>query len=264
MLHTMTTVLYVYAITREPAKPHVEAIDQSDNYGSVKAGGVSAVFTPVSREAFSQEAIDLRAKDLEWLGAIGYRHQAVIAHLMRDTAVIPLRAFTQFNSEDSLRQYLSENSKQLGRVLDRLDGKQEWTLRIEFDAQKWHDALASRVASLRDIQQQIDASAPGKGFLLKKKLDEERKKASRAAEQALVAEIESAVLKKLQCETIAESREDREGAFPQINVLLNRDEESRIEDLRRELSDRYEKDGITLAVSGPWPPYTFANMADNG
>jgi len=258
------SVLYVYAITREPAKPHVEAIDESHNYGSVNAGGVSAVFTPVSREAFSQDAIDRRAGDLEWLGEIGYRHQAVIAHLMRDTAVIPLRAFTQFSSEDSLRLYLSENARQLGKVLDRLDGKQEWTLRIEFDAQKWHDALASRVASLRDIQQQIDTSAPGKAFLLKKKLDEERKKASRSAEQKLVAEIESAVIKKLACETIAELREDRDGAFPQINVLLNRDEEARVEDVRRELSERYEKDGVTLAVTGPWPPYTFANMADNG
>ncbi len=258
------SVLYVYAITRRPATPYVEAIDQSDHYGSVKAGGVSAVFTPVPREAFSQDVIDRRAGDLEWLGAIGYRHQAVIAHLMRDTAVIPLRAFTQFASEDSLRQYLTENATQLGKVLDRIDGKQEWTLRIEFDAQKWHDALASRVESLRDIQQQIDSSAPGKAFLLKKKLDDERKKVSRSAEQKLVAEIEKEVLTKLACETIAESREDRDGAFPQINVLLNRDEEARVEELRRDLSERYEKDGITLAVTGPWPPYTFTNLSDNG
>lgn len=256
-------VLYVYAITREPAKPHVEAIDQSDNFGNAKAGGVSAIFTPVSQEAFSQEAIDRRAGDLEWLGEIGYRHQAVIAHLMRDTAVIPLRAFTLFSGEEALTRYLSDNATQLGRVLQRVDGKQEWTLRIEFDPQRWHDTLVARVPSLAELQKQVDSSAPGKAFLLRKKLDEEVKRASRAAEQEIVAEIEAAVLKKLACETVSESREQREGAFPQINVLLNRDEESRVEDVRRELSDKYSGQGITLALSGPWPPYTFASMADN-
>jgi len=257
------SVLYVYAITREPAKPHVEAIDQSDNYGSAKAGGLSAVFTPVSQEAFSQEAIDHRAGDLEWLGQIGYRHQAVIAHLMRETAVIPLRAFTLFSGEEALKRYLADNAKQLGQVLERLDGKQEWTLRIEFDPQRWRDALVSRVSSLRELQEQIDSAAPGKAFLLRKKLDEEVKRASRAAEQEIVAEIEKVVLKKLACETVAESREQREGAFPQINVLLNRDEEARVADVQRELSDKYSGQGITLALTGPWPPYTFASVADN-
>jgi hypothetical protein len=258
------SVLYVYAITRVPAKPHVEAVDQSDNYGSVKAGGVAAVFTPVSQEAFSQETIDRRSGDLEWLGEIGYRHQAVVSHLMRETAVVPLRAFTLFSGEESLKGYLTDHGNQLQRTLDRLDGKQEWTLRIEFDPQRWNETLVSRVASLRDLQRQIESSAPGKAFLLKKKLDDERKRASRAAEQDVVREIERAVLDKLACETVAESREQREGAFPQINVLLNRDEEARIQELQRDLSDRYSGDGISLAVTGPWPPYTFASMSDNG
>ena len=253
-------VLYVYAIAQEGAAPNAEAVDQSRNFGVVKRKDVAAVFTPVPREEFSQEAIDRRAGDLEWLGAIGYRHQAVVSALMKTTAVIPLRAFTLFSSEDALGAYLDQNAAMLRAMLGRLSGKQEWTLRIEFDPQRWRDALVARVASLRDLQQQIDSSAPGKGFLLGKKLDEERKRASRAAEQEVVREIERAVLDKLACETVAESREQREGAFPQINVLLNRDEEARLHELRNHLADRYSGDGITLAVSGPWPPYTFASM----
>ncbi len=258
------SVLYVYAITRDPVTPHVEAIDQSRSFGTVTRQGASAVFTPVPQEAFSQEAIDRRAGDLEWLGEIGYRHQEVVSHLMKSTAVIPLRAFTLFSGEKALADYLGENARHLRAVLERLDGKQEWTLRIEFDPQRWYDTLTSRVGSLRELQQQVDASAPGKAFLLRKKLDEERKRASRTAEQDVVAEIERAVLEKLACETVAESREQREGAFPQINVLLNRDEEARLQELHRELSDRYAGDGITLAVTGPWPPYTFASVADHG
>ncbi|HVS33765.1 MAG TPA: GvpL/GvpF family gas vesicle protein [Thermoanaerobaculia bacterium] len=254
----MTPILYVYAITREPVEPQSEAVDMSRNFGSISAAGVAAVYTPVDGADFSQEAIDSRAGDLEWLGAIGYRHQGVVTDLMKRTAIIPLRAFTLFSSAETLRRYLTESSPALARMLERLDGKQEWTLRIEFEPQRWSDAVTSRVDSLRQLASQIEGAPPGKAFLLRKKLDEEKKRATKDAELQVVGEIERTVLDKLRCETVAESRQQREGAFPQINVLINRDEEAVLHELHGELMDRYAPEGIAFSVSGPWPPYTFA------
>ena len=252
-------VLYVYAIAREAVTPDCEAVDQTRRFGTTTAGDVSAVFTPVKDEEFSQEVIDRRAGDLEWLGAIGYRHQAVVGDLMKATTIVPLRAFTLFSSEEALRRYLQENAEMLSKVLERLDGKQEWTLRVELEPQRWSESLVSRVDALREMQREIDSAAPGKAFLLRKKLDDEKKRASKAAEIDLTAEIEREVLEKLRCETVAESRERREGAFPQINVLINRDEEHALQQLHRDLGARYESEGVTLALTGPWPPYTFAH-----
>ncbi|HEX6177350.1 MAG TPA: GvpL/GvpF family gas vesicle protein, partial [Thermoanaerobaculia bacterium] len=201
--------------------------------------------------------------NLEWLGSIGYRHQAVVAALMRETDIIPLRAFTLFSSEQALAKYLDDMSSSLTRKLDRIGGKQEWTLRIEFDPQLWNDALSTRVGSLRDLLAQINESAPGKAFLLRKKLDDERRRASREGEELIVGEIQDAILKKLRSEIVAETREQREGAFPQINVLVNRDEEAVLQELHRDLNDRFRGEGVTLAISGPWPPYTFAGLVDN-
>ncbi|HEX8251572.1 MAG TPA: GvpL/GvpF family gas vesicle protein [Thermoanaerobaculia bacterium] len=251
-------VLYVYAVTREAVTPDAEAIDGSRRFGTVVLDGMCAVFTPVSAEEFSQDVIDRRASDLEWLGAVGYRHQDVVSDVMKQTALVPLRAFTLFSNEDALRTYLEKNRELLDKSLARLEGKQEWTLRIEFDAAKWSEALTSRVASLRDLQHDIAGAAPGKAFLLKKKLEDEKKRASRTAEEAVMGEIEAAILAKLRCETVAESRAGREGAFPQINVLINRDEEAVLQELRGELTARYESEGVTLGITGPWPPYTFA------
>jgi len=80
----------------------------------------------------------------------------------------------------------------------------------------------------------------------------------------LVGEIEQAVLQKLACETVAESRARRDGAFPQINVLVNRDEEALLQELQQDLGARYEHEGVTLGLTGPWPPYTFATMNEEG
>ena len=252
-------MIYVYAITRDAVTPDCEAVDQSRRFGAATADDIAAIYTPVKAEEFSQEVIDRRAGDLEWLGSIGYRHQDVISTLMKSTAVIPLRAFTFFSSDEALRAYLHDNADGLRTVLSRLDGKQEWTLRIEFEPQKWSESLVNRVQSLRELQTQMTAAAPGKAFLLKKKLDDEKKRASAEAEKDVIAEIERRVLDKLRCETVSETRERRDGAFPQINVLLNRDEEARLEELRRDLESRYAADGVSVALTGPWPPYSFAH-----
>lgn len=251
-------ILYVYAVTRPGVLPEAEGIDGLHDFGAVADGNVAAVYTLVAAEQFSQEAIDSRAGDLEWLGAIGYRHQEVMSDLMRSAAVVPLRAFTLFSTPEALQAYLRDHREMLGSMLARLDGKREWTVRIEFDPERWRDALVGRVPALAALQDEIDAASPGKGFLLRKKLEEERKSASREAEQALVAEVEEALSTKLGCETVAESRQLREGAFPQINVLLERDEESRLQEVSSKLADRYRGEGVELAITGPWPPYTFA------
>ena len=253
-------VLYVYAVTRDAIAPEVDGVDGTRHFGTVTIDGIGAVFTPVSGEAFSQEAIDARAGDLEWLGAIGYRHQDVVSDLMKRTAIVPLRAFTLFSSEEALRAFLDEQREMLAKMLERLDGKQEWTLRVEFDPARWSESLTSRVAPLGALQDEIASAAPGKAFLLRKKFDDEKKKASHAAEQDVLAEIERLVIESLACETIAETRERRDGAFPQINVLLNRDEEALLQELHAKMAERYEPEGVTLGLTGPWPPYTFAAL----
>jgi hypothetical protein len=254
----MDEVLYVYAVTREPVLPDVEGVDGTRRFGDVSIRGVSAVFSRVAAAEFAQEAIDRRSGDLDWLGAIGYRHQAVMSELMKLTDIVPLRAFTLFSSDDALRGFLNERSEALHAALDRLGGMQEWTLTIEIDPEKWSAGLVSRVAALGQLQTEAKSAAPGKAFLLRKKLDEEKKRAAKSAEGDLVAEVEQLVLEKLRCETVAESRERRAGAFPQINVLVRRDEEAAIQELHAALTARYAEQGAALGLTGPWPPYSFA------
>ena len=261
----MPDILYVYAFARagHPMPELVEAVDGSDRLKAVTSGDLAAFVTPVDDVDFSQGVIDARAKDVEWLGAIGYRHQSVMNALMHGGTIIPLRAFTLFASAESLRRHLESERARLVKLLDRLDGKQEWTLRIEFDPRLWSEALVRRVDGLRALSDEIAAAAAGKAFLLRKKLDDEKKRASREAEQQVVSEVERAVMEKLACDTVAETRQQRSGAFPQINVLIERDEEARLEELRDALTRRYAADGVTLALTGPWPPYTFAVTTDD-
>jgi hypothetical protein len=249
-------VLYVYAVTREPAIPGTEGIDGTTQFGTVSSDDVSATFTTSD---LSQDVIDQRANDVEWLGAIGYRHQSVVNELMKQTAVVPLRAFTLFSSPDALRGWLANERDLLVKTLDRLDGKREWTLRVEFEPSRWSEAINRRVPALIDLQKEIETAAPGKAFLLTRKLGEERKKHAQEAERLVVGEIESLIVGRLQCEALAETRERRDGAFPQINILITRDEESSLQELIGEVNQRFGEDGVSVGVTGPWPPYSFVS-----
>ena len=188
----MPEVLYVYAIGRAghalPDELDVTALD---------VDGLTAFYAVVDAVEYSQAVIDARSKDVEWLGAIGYRHQSVMSALMRGGTVIPLRAFTLFANQSSLRNHLEKEREHFLRILDRIDGKQEWTLRIEFRPEQWNEALVSRFDSLQKLADDIKQAAEGKAYLLRKKLDDEKKRVSRDAEMQVVGEVEKAVMEKL-------------------------------------------------------------------
>src|SRR5260370_22877235 len=147
----MPEILYVYAIARagHPLPERVEAIDGSDRLEAIVSSELAAFVTPVDDVDFSQGVIDARAKDVEWLGGIGYRHQSVMNALMHGGTIIPVPAFTLFASEESLRRHLESEHDRLTKLLARLNGKQEGALRIEFDPQLCSDALGRRVDSPR-------------------------------------------------------------------------------------------------------------------
>ena len=117
-------VLYVYAIGRSghAVPERMEVVDGSDHIAAVDVDGLTAFYTAVNSVEFSQPVIDSRSKDVEWLGAIGYRHQSVMAALMQGGTVIPLRAFTLFASETTLRSHLHSERQLFKKILERLDG----------------------------------------------------------------------------------------------------------------------------------------------
>ena len=79
----MTQVLYLYAIGRAQHElpKQVEAVEGSDHLAVLQVDGLAAFYSEVDDVDFSQAVIDARSKDVEWLGGIGYRHQAVMAAL---------------------------------------------------------------------------------------------------------------------------------------------------------------------------------------
>lgn len=258
-LETMTApILYVYALGRSfdsRALSDQEAVDGGHRFDAIGTDRIAALVSPVDREEFSQERIDLG--DLEWLGNVAVRHQEVVARLASQTNVIPLRAFTLFGSERALLDFLDKEEMSLLSTLARIEGKEEWTLRLEIDLGAWIDAIAHRDENLAALMAELATASPGKRFLLERKLEQEKSRAAREAEADLLGEIETRIVGELDVSLRVEDRVQRKGASPQISLLVGRGSAERLDSLRDRLETAYAASGVKFTLSGPWPPYSF-------
>lgn len=256
----MTQIVYVYAIGREldaSGLAGITGVNGNSSFHVATQDGLNAIYSLVPAHDFSQQAIDARAGDLEWLSRIGYSHQQVNEHLAQKTATIPLRAFTLFTSVAILNQFLEAEKARLARTLARLDGRSEWTIRVELEPDIWSAAVVRRVADLRAMQVEAESALAGKAYLLKKKLDESKKKAAKEAEELLLRELEAKLRGKINGEIAVETRQNRAGSFPQINLLVTAEEAEELKRMQTALVSDYAPDGVRLVLTGPWPAYSF-------
>lgn len=251
--------VYAFAEVFEPEALETlpEGVDGSTKFSVAGNGELVALFSAVDPADFNQQVIDSRSRDLEWLGQLGFRHQNVIAHLASRTTVVPVRAFTLFSSIEGIVDYLDQNEDDLFELLEALEGREEWSLRIELDAERWQKGIVARVASLAQLEQEAGSASSGKAFLLRKQLDEKRKEAAEAAEASLVEELRSEIEQSLDCDLIVETRRQKEGSFPQLNILIAHEDRDSLAALRENLQAKHAAEGVTLALTGPWPPYSF-------
>lgn len=262
------TVLYVYAIASSADPDQLASdctsIDGASSFGICAVDGLTAVYTQVPAADFSQEVIDSHAANMEWLGAIGWRHQSVVDRLASQSAVVPLRAFTMFHSKTSLESFLHERSPSFKKLLARLAGREEWTVRIDFIAERWSEALVERVEGLRNLGAEAGLASGGKKYLLEKKFADAKKDAAREAEQQVVAEIQAALASGLEVPTIVGSRQKQGGSSPQIDLLVPKASGEMLIRMVETIARKYSPEGISLALSGPWPPYSFASEEQIG
>ncbi|HEY0592035.1 MAG TPA: GvpL/GvpF family gas vesicle protein [Thermoanaerobaculia bacterium] len=255
----MTQALYVYAIAPrgELRVPDAEGVDGRRDFAIVEEGDLAALASRVDAEEFSQDAIDARASDLDWIGRIGWRHQQVIAAAREAGDAIPLGAFALFSSEDALRADLRNRSGELAGVLERIRGREEWTVQVDFEGEKWEAAVERRSPTLAALATEAESAPAGKAYLLRRKAEEARKNAAREARDAVVREIEARVASSLRVPVVVELRQRPGGTIPQINVLLEKKRADEIGALTGTLEEEYARDGVALRTTGPWPPYTF-------
>ncbi|HEV8632849.1 MAG TPA: GvpL/GvpF family gas vesicle protein [Chloroflexota bacterium] len=272
----MSSLLYVYTVV--PA-----ALPDPDVPGLalVREGSVAAAVAPVPAEEFDEEPLNRRMRDLDWLAPRAERHQAVNAALMqKSAALLPLAFGTVYRDEAGLRAMLRERQAELMRRLESVRGRAEWVVTLQRDGAAARAWVEERGAALADLRREIEASSPGRAYLLARRLDDARREELLRLDQAALAELvqtaeahaERAYREPLAAPAsgypsegqmgypagaAAASAGGGSGPIARLSLLVPRAAEAALGAALGALTERWRPRGYTPDVTGPWPPYRF-------
>jgi hypothetical protein len=199
--------------------------------------------------------IEGRLTDLEWVSARAIAHDAVVEHFAGRSTVVPMKLFTLFTTDDRARASIARRRRALDRLFARLEGREEWGVRLAVDLGRARLATgAARTAA---------AAPSGTAFLLRK----QQQRATRRDALAGAGRTASRVFAVLARHADAARRQPLVGGNGVSRLVLDaaflvpvgarRRWRADIGRLARELRPQ----GYDLRLTGPWPPYSFAGGA---
>jgi hypothetical protein len=208
----------------------------------------------VPRAQFAADPLRDNLNDLEWLERVAREHEAVLDQVLAGTTIVPLRLCTIYEDAVGVRRMLEREREPLSHALARLDGRQEWGIKLLVDG----DRLAETAAPAGDQAQ----GEGGAAYLARRRHEREAREAARALATTLVDDVDGS-LRALAVDVVKLPAQNRELSGHTGDMLLNAAylvEADAVDELRArvaELQERHIAYGARVGLTGPWPPYNF-------
>lgn len=222
-------------------------------------GAPAAAVSSVPSQDFREDALRRHLEDLDWLEAVARAHHDVIEILAAHTTVLPLRLATVYLDDGRVAETLREGTGAFSRALKRLAGHIEWGVKIYVEPQPETRAAPAPAGGT------ADGLSPGRAYLRARRSqrlsrDESYDAARQAAER--VEAIGSAMAVGRARHRVQQGELSVGTGENVVNdaYLLAReaaaDFRERILEAVRDLPD------VRIEVTGPWAPYSFADLPE--
>lgn len=254
---------YVYAVM--PNSADLPMCIETVVPGSVlqKISGIStsgrpalaAVVSAVPQELFLEDNPDNCAGDPDWVAARAASHHIVVAQCNAGGPCVPLGFGTLFSSRQTVQDWLSKHDRGLRSALLDIAGRQEWAVALTERSDAHAIWLRERDERLRALADEVATASSGTAFLLARRLA----KALNSARAAHLADMADQIGKRLNdmCATLNEA--PRSGAAASWCLLTAPGDG--VNALLDNIGSVLAEMGLSLRVTGPWPPYAFARAA---
>lgn len=263
--------LYLYCIrekTEETPPISAKGIDGKGRVFVLPYRDLEAVVSKVSLEDFASEEIQKKAReDLNWIKEKALAHEKVIEEAMmtnnRVLRVIPMRFGTIFKEKARLEETLNKDYSKLRKVLERIQRKQEWSVKVYLKDKKiFEQRIKERNETLKEKEKEIASMPEGMAYFVEEELKEVIAKEIEKELDNIVKFILGS-LKKHTVAAIENKIIEKELTGRLEPMVLNAAylvPEEKIEDFKKEsenLNQEIKAMGLYLEYSGPWPPYNF-------
>ncbi|ONK15422.1 GvpL/GvpF family gas vesicle protein [Streptomyces sp. MP131-18] len=243
---------YVYAVTPAAGPPPPDGLRGVDGAPlcAVPHDDLTAVVGAVPAADFAEEPLRRHLEDLAWLEATARGHQRVIDALTADPGcVLPLRLATVCRDTAGVRRLLSANQERFLEAISRLAGRAEWGVKVFADAPERTET----------------APATGRDYLRqrarRRTTDDEAWRRAEETARAVHLDLD-AVAEQSRLHRPQDPRLSGESGRNLLNgaYLVPQEREQEFCALVGRLAGQLC--GPRLNLTGPWAPYSFAQVND--
>jgi hypothetical protein len=203
-------------------------------------------------DRYGEAAINRGLADLDWVSRIAIAHEKVVESFAASTAVLPMKLFTIFTTDDRALAHVRAQRPRIVSLVKRVADHEEWGIRVVLDR--------TLAAAARSKGRATAHTSSGVSYLT-------QKKAQRDASNQLASRARSAMAD-LFDRLAARAGDAKRRAASELPVqggpllldaafLVPRARSTAFKALAARESKALARQGYGLTVSGPWPPYTF-------
>lgn len=246
---------YVYCVLDHRVRPRVHAALKGLPYGGrVRLLPVTAsrslVVSDIPLARYGEAPLKKGLADLGWVSRVALAHERVVEAFLSADAVLPMKLFTMFASDERAAAHFTASAAALDALARRVARRDEWGIRVALG--KPATGRPSRAKTVRP--------KTGAAYLQHKKAVKDE--ATRRVEQA------RAVAADLFRSLAAHASEARKRSTSELPVtgaplvldaalLVPRSASARFKAAAARQARTLSSEGYSVALSGPWPPYSF-------
>ncbi len=172
---------------------------------------------------------------------------------------MPLRLCTLYESEDSVVRMLEQERQSFQEALTALEGRFEWAVKVLVDSERLIDAAQTEGGG-----REPDPAEHGEGsaYLLRRRSERADRDAASALARGVADEIHAS-LRDWAIDATVRPPQNRDLSGHLGEMVLNaaylveRARTDELHELVTRLEDRHRDLGVTIELTGPWPPYNF-------
>ncbi|GGY44715.1 GvpL/GvpF family gas vesicle protein [Streptomyces djakartensis] len=192
-------------------------------------------------------------------------HHRVVTAVAAHGPAVPMALATIYSSEERARQALGDGAARFHTVLERVDGRVEWGVKVYVPSAAGVSSAAGagRTAVPASVPGGSPASGAGRAYLERVRGAHRAREESRRA-ALLAAEETDAELRGLAVAARRLRLQDQQLTDGHRAQVLNGAylvEEGRTARFREAVAALRERTGALIELSGPWVPYSFASFA---
>jgi hypothetical protein len=184
-------------------------------------------------------------------------HEHVIETVMKNHTIIPMSFGTVFRTDEDVRAVLRTIYPTLKKVLQQMEGKVEFGLKVTWDRDRIIEELKRGHDDIRRFHQELTRKGLQSAYFARMQLGRMIDKA--LAE--LAASYIQAVYEGLRPLAVASHDSKPIGDKMILNAafLVARNRESEFDATVNRVADKLG-DRLNIKATGPWPPYNFVNV----